>query len=270
MYAPSHHTAETQRRSRPWPGAFALTLAVLSALFCVLADAAYASTPIPIPKLSVSLDAAKDPAEVVGAVKIFLLLTVLSLAPAILITMTSFGRIVVVMSFLRQALGTQQAPPNQIMIGLSLFLSFFVMAPVWSEIHETAVQPYMKKEVNEEVAFKRALEPLRRFMLKQTRESDVALFLELSKSPRPQNETEVPTAVLIPAFILSELKTAFQMGFLLFIPFLVLDLVVSSVLMAMGMMMLPPALISLPLKMLLFVVVDGWGLMVGSLVRSFG
>ena len=152
----------------------------------------------------------------------------------------------------------------------SVRISFFVMAPVWSEIHETAVQPYMKKEVNEEVAFKRALEPLRRFMLKQTRESDVALFLELSKSPRPQNETEVPTAVLIPAFILSELKTAFQMGFLLFIPFLVLDLVVSSVLMAMGMMMLPPALISLPLKMLLFVVVDGWGLMVGSLVRSFG
>lgn len=270
MYEPNPTPIASMRAPRGGLVVATLGMLGLGLVFLVFGGAAHAQSSIPIPKLSVSLDAAKDPGEVVGAVKIFLLLTVLSLAPAILITMTSFARIVVVMSFLRQALGTQQAPPNQILIGLSLFLSFFVMAPVWSEIHETAVQPYMKKELTEEVAFKRALLPLRKFMLKQTRESDIALFVDLSKSARPANEEEVPTSVLIPAFILSELKTAFQMGFLLFIPFLVLDLVVSSVLMAMGMMMLPPALISLPLKMLLFVVVDGWGLMIGSLVRSFG
>jgi flagellar biosynthetic protein FliP len=246
-----------------------LSLGAFAAVCVVGADAAQAQMPLPIPKVSVSLDAAKGPGEVVGAVKIFLLLTVLSLAPAILITMTSFARIVVVLSFLRQALGTQQAPPNQILIGLSLFLSFFIMAPVWSEVHDEAVKPYLKKEITEEVAFERALVPLRRFMLKQTRESDVAMFVDLSKSQRPATANDVATTTLIPAFIMSELKTAFQMGFLLFVPFLVLDVVISSVLMAMGMMMLPPALISLPFKVLLFVVVDGWSLMVGSLVRSF-
>jgi flagellar biosynthetic protein FliP len=231
---------------------------------------AHAASPIPIPSINVSLNPAKEPGEVVGAVKIFLLLTVLSLAPAILITMTSFARIVIVFSFLRQALGTQQAPPNQILIGLSLFLSFFVMAPVWSEVHEKALSPYMKKEIKEEEAMTRALAPLRRFMFKQVREADLALFMNISKSKQPANEDDIPTHVLIPAFIVSELKTAFQMGFLIFVPFLVLDLIVSSVLMSMGMMMLPPVLISLPFKMLLFVLVDGWGLMVGSMVRSFG
>jgi flagellar biosynthetic protein FliP len=231
---------------------------------------AQSSSPLSLPSVQISMTPAKEPTQIVGAVKIFLLLTVLSLAPAILITMTSFGRIVVVFSFLRQALGTQQAPSNQIVIGLSLFLSFFVMAPVWSEIHEKALSPYLEKRIGEEEAMKQALAPLRRFMLKQTREGDLGLFLDISKTARPKNEDDVPTHLLIPAFIVSELKTAFQMGFLLFIPFLVLDLIVSSVLMAMGMMMLPPVLISLPFKLLLFVLVDGWGLVVGSMVRSFG
>jgi flagellar biosynthetic protein FliP len=239
-------------------------------LWCSQAPSAQAASSIPVPSVQISWTSAREPTEVVGAVKIFLLLTVLSLAPAILITMTSFARIVVVMSFLRQALGTQQAPPNQILIGLSLFLSFFVMAPVWSEIHEKALTPYLQKEIAEEEAMKRALAPLRRFMFKQTREADLGLFLDLSKTARPKNEDDVPTHLLIPSFIVSELKTAFQMGFLLFIPFLVLDLIVSSVLMAMGMMMLPPVLISLPFKLLLFVLVDGWSLVVGSMVKSFG
>lgn len=244
-----------------------LVAAVVLVTWSLPADAA---STLPIPSVQISMTGAKGPGEVVDAVKIFLLLTVLSLAPAILITMTSFARIVVVLSFLRQALGTQQAPPNQILVGLSLFMSFVVMAPVWSEIHENALSPFLEKKINEEEAMKRALTPLRRFMLKQTRESDLALFLDLSKSKRPKNEEDVKTHLLIPAFIVSELKTAFQMGFLLFVPFLVLDLVVSSVLMAMGMMMLPPVLIALPFKLLLFVLVDGWGLVVGSMVRSFG
>jgi flagellar biosynthetic protein FliP len=242
----------------------------LGATVLFTAAAAEGATPIPMPVVQIGVGTAQSPGEVVGAIKIFLLLTVLSLAPAILITMTSFARIVIVLSFLRQALGTQQAPPNQILIGLSLFVSFAVMAPVWSEVHEQALAPYMKKEIAEEEAMKRAIAPLRRFMLRQTRESDLALFLEISKSQRPRTEDDVPTHLLIPSFIVSEIKTAFQMGFLLFVPFLVLDLIVSSVLMAMGMMMLPPVLISLPFKILLFVLVDGWGLVVGSLVQSFG
>jgi flagellar biosynthetic protein FliP len=245
-------------------------LAALAIVLTLAPLCAEAATPLPIPTVELSLRTAKEPGEVVGAIKIFLLLTVLSLAPAILLTMTSFGRIVIVLSFLRQALGTQQAPPNQILIGLALFLSFVVMAPVWSEVHETAVSPYLKKQISEEEAMKRAVAPLRRFMFKQVRESDITLFVDLSRRPAPRTEDDVPTHLLIPAFIVSELKTAFQMGFLLFIPFLVLDLVISSVLMSMGMMMLPPVLISLPFKMLLFVLVDGWGLMVGSMVRSFG
>ena len=199
-----------------------------------------------------------------------MMLTVLSLAPAILIMMTSFTRIVVVLSFIRQALGTQQMPPNQLIVGLALFLSFFVMAPTWKAISANAVEPYLNEKINQQIAYERAEAPLREFMFNQTREKDLELFLSLSHEAKPKNRSEVPTYVLVPSFVISELKTAFQIGFMLYLPFLVLDMVVASVLMAMGMMMLPPAVISLPFKLLLFVLVDGWDLVVGSLVKSFG
>ena len=183
---------------------------------------------------------------------------------------TSFTRIVVVLSFLRSAMGTQQAPSNQIVVGLSLFLTFFIMAPVWQQVNTQALQPYKAQTITQEEAIKRGVAPIRKFMLSQVREKDLALFLSLSKLPRPKNSDDIPTLTLIPAYVVSELKTAFQIGFLVYIPFLVLDMVVASVLMSMGMMMLPPVMISLPFKILLFVLVDGWGLIIGSLVKSFG
>ena len=198
------------------------------------------------------------------------MLTVLSLAPAILIMMTSFTRIVVVLSFLRQSLGTAQMPPNQLIVGLALFLSFFVMAPVIKTISNDAVEPFLNEKIDQKMAYERAEKPLREFMFAQTREKDLELFLSLSKMAKPNNRDEVPTYVLVPSFVISELKTAFQIGFMLYLPFLVLDLVVATVLMAMGMMMVPPMMISLPFKLLLFVLVDGWELVVGSLVKSFG
>ncbi|MBI4925543.1 MAG: flagellar type III secretion system pore protein FliP [Bdellovibrio sp.] len=222
-----------------------------------------------LPSLSLSFQHTTKPADIVSVLRIVILLTVLSLAPAILIMMTSFTRIVVVLSFLRQALGTQQMPPNQVIVGLSLFLSLFIMAPTWKAINATAVEPYLNEKIDQKLAFQNAETPLREFMLKQTREKDLELFLSLSKEEKPQTSHDVSTYVLIPSFVISELKTAFQIGFMLYLPFLVLDMVVASVLMAMGMMMLPPVLISLPFKLLLFVLVDGWELIVGSLVKSF-
>jgi flagellar biosynthetic protein FliP len=209
------------------------------------------------------------PAELVGVLKIVLLLTVLTLAPAILVMMTSFTRIVIVLSFLRQSLGAQQMPPNQVIVGLSLFLSIFVMAPTWTKIQTEALNPYLEERIDQKVAFAKAEAPLREFMFGQIREKDLELFLSMSKMPKPETRADVPTYVLIPSFIVSELNTAFQMGFMLYLPFLVIDMVVSSILMAMGMMMLPPMTISLPFKLLLFVLVDGWGLVIGSLVKSF-
>lgn len=223
-----------------------------------------------LPSLSLSFAEATKPQDTVGVIRILILMTVLSLAPAILIMMTSFTRIVVVLSFLRQALGTQQMPPNQLIVGLSLFLSFFVMAPTWKTINSTALEPYLAEKINQQDAFKNAEQPLRKFMFAQTREKDLELFMSLSKEAKPQTRDDVPTYVLIPAFVISELKTAFQIGFMLYLPFLVLDMVVASVLMAMGMMMLPPVVISLPFKLLLFVLVDGWELVAGSLIKSFG
>lgn len=222
-----------------------------------------------IPTVSLGLAQANKPTEVASAIKILIMLTVLSLAPAILILMTSFTRIVVVLSFLRQAIGTQQMPPNQLIVGLSLFLTFFVMAPTFKNIHTNAVDPYMNNQLSQWDALSKAESPMRSFMFQQTRERDIEVMMGLAKLGKPQNRDAVPTYVLIPSFILSELKTAFQMGFLLYLPFLVIDMVVSSVLMAMGMMMLPPVVISLPFKLLLFVLVDGWQLVVGSLVKSF-
>ena len=200
----------------------------------------------------------------------FLLLTVLSLAPAILVMMTSFTRIVVVLSFLRQALGTAQVPPNQVMVGLSLFLTFFIMAPVWQTMNKTAIQPYLAKQIAPDVALARGMAPVRDFMFRQVRKKDLAMFERIAHLPEsPATRDDIPTYVLIPAFVVSELSTAFEMGFLIYLPFLILDVVVSSVLMSMGMMMLPPTVVSLPFKILLFVLVDGWSLIVGSLVQSF-
>ena len=209
------------------------------------------------------------PTELVNVLKIVLLLTVLTLAPAILVMMTSFTRIVIVLSFLRQSLGAQQMPPNQVIVGLSLFLSMFVMAPTWTKIQNDALNPYLEERIDQRTAFAKAEAPLREFMFGQIREKDLELFLSMSKMPKPESRADVPTYVLIPSFIVSELNTAFQMGFMLYLPFLVIDMVVSSILMAMGMMMLPPMTISLPFKLLLFVLVDGWGLVIGSLVKSF-
>jgi flagellar biosynthesis protein FliP len=209
----------------------------------------------------------------VGAISaplpIILLLTLISFLPAILVTMTSFTRIAIVFHFLRQALGTQEMPGNQVLIGLALFLTIFIMAPVGARINELAVAPVMNGEITVNEGISRGAPPLRDFMLKQTRENDLKLFLELSKSPKPKNASELPMTVVIPAYVISELKTGFQMGFFLFVPFLLIDLVVSTTLLSMGMLQLPPAMISLPFKVLLFVMIDGWNLVVGSIVRSF-
>jgi flagellar biosynthetic protein FliP len=215
------------------------------------------------------MDKTNGPAEPTIVLQIFLLMTVLSLAPAILIMLTSFTRVVIVLSLLRRALGTNQMPPNQVMIGLALFLTFFIMAPVWQKVNQDAVQPYLEKKIDSQQAFSNAAGPLREFMFRQTREKDLALFVNIAEVERPKNIDDIPTKVLIPSFIISEVKTAFQIGLLLYVPFLIIDMVVASVLLSMGMMMLPPIMISLPFKLMLFVLADGWNLLVGSLVKSF-
>lgn len=222
-----------------------------------------------LPKISLQIEEVQNGGDAAVSLQIIFLLTILSLAPSILIMMTSFTRIVVVLSFLRTAIGTQQMPPNQLIIGLSLFLTFFIMAPVWERVNEEAIQPLIEDEIPYKVALDRAMAPLREFMLKQTRQKDMAVFVRMAKIAQPQTRADIPNSVLIPSFIISELRTAFQIGFLLFIPFLVIDLVVSSILLSMGMMMLPPIMVSMPFKILLFVLVDGWNLIVQSLVGSF-
>jgi len=242
---------------------------VIPLLLFHLPPAIAQAQPVLIPRLTVAMDGAQGPEGMAVSLQVVALLTVLTLAPAILIMTTAFARIVVVLSLLRQALGIQQLPPNQVIIGLALFLTFFVMAPVWQRIHTQALQPYLAQEITQEEGFRRALEPVRSFMLRQTRERDLALFLGMAHHAQPHTPEDVPTLVLIPSFIISELKTAFQIGFLLYIPFLVLDMAVAAGLTSMGMLMLPPVMISLPLKLMLFVLVDGWYLVVGSVVRSF-
>ncbi len=235
---------------------------------------AFAQTPgaggLTLPSVQLGFKSTQTPQDTVSVIKIILMLTVLSLAPAILIMMTSFTRILIVLSFIRQALGTQQMPPNQVIVGLSLFLTLFTMSPYLKDINENAVQPYLGGKLTQEVAFDKALTPLRKFMFNQTRDTDLSLFIKLSNAELPKTRADVSTVVLIPAFIISELKTAFQIGFVIYLPFLVIDMVVASVLMAMGMMMLPPVIVSLPFKIMLFVLIDGWGLLVGSIVKSFG
>jgi flagellar biosynthetic protein FliP len=227
------------------------------------------SEAIPLPNITLGIENADDPEKVSSALQILVLLTILTLAPAILIMTTSFARIIIVLSFLRQAMGTQQTPPTQILIGLALFLTMFVMGPVWSEINEGALKPYMEEELGQFEALKLAEIPIKRFMLNHTREKDLSLFINLSEDKNPESEEDISIQTVVPAFIISELKTAFQIGFLVYIPFLILDMVVASILLSMGMMMLPPVLISLPFKLMLFVMVDGWYLTVGSLMKSF-
>lgn len=223
----------------------------------------------PLPGIDLRVNPTDSPTEVVDSVKLLVLLSVLALAPAFLMMVTSFTRIVVVLSLLRGAIGAPMTPPNQVLIGLALFLTFFIMSPVYNQINERAIKPYMENRISQEQAMDEAYKPLRQFMLKQTREKDLALFISISKSERPRSPEDVPLTVLAPAFVISELKTAFQIGFLLYVPFLVIDIVVASTLMSMGMFMLPPVMISLPFKLLLFVMVDGWYLVVKSLVESF-
>jgi len=244
----------------------------LSAFAAILAFALYPESclAIQIPTIQVGLADSNDPKEVSVLIEILLLFTVLSMAPAILLMMTCFTRLVVAFSFLKKALGTQTTPPNQILIGLSLFLTLFIMSPVFTKINDVAVKPYLAEQISAEQALEDGTKPLRAFMFKQTREKDLALFMSLAKLNKPQSKEEVPTTILIPAFMISELKTAFQIGFVLFLPFLIIDMVVASVLLSMGMMMLPPIMISLPFKLLLFILVDGWHLIVGSLINSFG
>jgi flagellar biosynthetic protein FliP len=224
---------------------------------------------VPLPKVTVGVDSADNPSDFSVTLQIIFLMTILTLAPAILIMLTSFTRIVIVFHFIRQALGTQQIPPNQILIGLALFLTFFIMAPTWKQVNSKALQPYLDGKITQQAAYDSALTPVREFLLKHTREKDLALFVNLSSDEKPATVSDVSTLVLIPAFAISELKVAFQIGFILYIPFLIIDMVVASVLMSMGMLMLPPMMISLPFKILLFVLVDGWYLLVNSIVTSF-
>ncbi|WP_197724017.1 flagellar type III secretion system pore protein FliP [Methylomusa anaerophila] len=235
----------------------------------VIPHSALAAPLIPVPNLNIGVEAANNPQDVALSLQILFTLTVLSLAPSILIMMTSFTRIIIVLSFIRSALATQQVPPNQILIGLALFLTFFTMSPYFEQINNNALQPYLAGTMDQESAMTQGMKPMREFMLKQTRENDLALFVNLSDKERPNSPEDVPASVLIPAFIISELKTAFQIGFLIYIPFIVIDMVVASTLMAMGMMMVPPVMISLPFKILLFILVDGWHLIIRSLVTSF-
>ena len=237
-------------------------------LFLLLAPELAAA--VNLPTLSLGIKEANTPAEVSTALQVLMVMTILTVAPAILLMTTAFTRIVIVLGFVRQAMGTQNTPPNQVLLGLALFLTFFVMAPTFNSINTQALQPYMQEKITQQQALERSVEVMREFMFSQVQESELQLFIDITKEEQPADKKEVSSSILIPAFMLSELKRSFQMGFMIYVPFLVIDMLVASVLMAMGMMMLPPIVISLPFKLLLFVLVDGWQLVVGSLVKSFG
>ncbi len=243
------------------------TAASIVAVLVILTSSAFADTGIPT--VNIALGETDEPDAIMPALKIVGLLTILAVAPAILLMTTSFTRILIVLSFVRQALGTQTMPPNQVLVGLSLFLTLFTMSPVLDHIHTNALNPYIEKKISQTDAFENAVQPLRKFMLSQTREDDLGIFMNIAGLAKPNEAKDVPMKTLMPAFLVSELKTAFQIGFLIYIPFLIIDMVVSSVLMAMGMLMLPPTVISLPFKLVLFVLVDGWSLIVQQIVKSF-
>ena len=238
-------------------------------LFILHIPLAHGQERVPIPRIGITLDEARGPRDVALSLEILFLLTVLTLAPAIIISVTAFTRIAIVFSFIRRALSTQQEPPNQVMMGLALFLTIFIMAPTIAQVNDVAIRPYFANEINTVEMYQRGIVPVREFMFRQTREKDIALFLRLGNLPRPANQAGVPTWVLVPAFMISELTTAFKIGILLFIPFIVIDLVVASTLMSMGIIFLPPIMISLPLKIVLFILVDGWHLLTFQIVNSF-
>ena len=237
------------------------------------ASSAYAQTSsnarIPIPKIAFDVTEAKSPKEVALSMQILFLLTILTLAPAIAMCMTSFTRVVIVLDFVRRALSLQQMPPTQVIVGLSIFLTAFIMAPTFKAINETALQPYMAGKISNEQFFDKSMDPLRKFMFMNTRKKDIALFIDLGNVPKPKVEADVPSYCLVPAFMISELRKAFEIGVFIFIPFIVIDMIIASVLMSMGMIMLPPVMISLPFKIILFVLVDGWNLIVYELVKSY-
>ena len=237
---------------------------LLLIFFSNVADAA----PL-IPSVNVEVGTAENPQEVSSTLQIMALLTILTIVPGILLMTTSFVRIVVIIGFLRNALATQNVPPNQVVLGLAMFLTFYIMSPYWSQANDNGIQPYLNGQISQEEALENTLAPMREFMFRQTRESDLALFVNLSDSERPETQDDVSTFVLIPAFMISELKTGFQIGFMIYIPFIVIDMIVATTLMSMGMMMLPPVMISLPFKILLFVMVDGWHLLINSIIVSF-
>lgn len=242
---------------------------VILLLLVVFQGVTYAETDLSLFGKDISITDSTNPEGYVSSIQLLVIFTVLTLAPSILMMMTSFTRILVVLSFVRNALGTQQIPQNQILIGLALFLTFFIMSPVVAEINNDALQPYIREEITQEQMTENVMEPIRSFMFKQTKEKDIGLFLRISEVDEVETIDDIPTRVLIPSFIISEIKAAFQIGFIIFVPFLVIDMVVASTLMSMGMMMLPPAMISLPFKLLLFIMVDGWNLIIGQLVNSF-
>ncbi len=235
-------------------------------LLAILGNTVSAQT---LPKISVGIEEGESAKDLSVTLQILLLLTVLTLAPAIVIMLTSFIRIVVIFSFLRHAIGTHQMPPNQLLVGLAIILTAFIMAPTMTKINETALQPYLKDEISQKEAYDTGIKPIREFMLKQVREKDLALFVSLSGRSKPESPDDLPTYLIIPGFVISELRIAFQISFILFIPFIIIDMVVASVLMSMGMLMLPPIMVSLPFKILLFVLVDGWYMIVKSVVSSF-
>lgn len=250
--------------------ALIITLVCAGSAFSATAPARLPDVPsIPLPTISFGAAPADSPRDVALTLQVLALMTVLSLVPAVLLMVTSFTRTIVVLGFIQRAIGLQQSPPQQVIAGLALFLTMFTMYPTWNRIYNSALEPYMSGRINSRQAWENSIQPVREFMFRYTRQEELSLIISMSETPRPANQSEVPTRVLIPAFMLSELKTAFQMGAVIYIPFLVVDMVVSSVLLAMGMMMLPPMMISLPFKILLFVMADGWNLVVMSVLKSF-
>lgn len=225
---------------------------------------------VALPKIGIDVGTSDDPEDIAVTLQILLLMTVLSLAPSLLIMTTSYLRIIIAFHFLRQALGTMQMPPTQLLAGIALFITFFIMAPTWDKVNNEAIQPYMNKEISADSAYAKAVTPIKSFMFENVRDEDLALFVGLAQIEQPETREDLPIHILIPSFVISELRAGFIIGFFLFIPFLMIDMIVGSILMSMGMMMIPPMMISLPFKILLFVLVDGWQLIVGSLVRSFG
>jgi len=249
---------------------FLILILVLFFFQNLFAQQTTGSQSLPIPKIGIDVGTSDEPEDIAVTLQILLLMTVLSLAPSILIMTTSYLRIIIAFHFLRQALGTMQMPPTQLLAGVALFVTFFIMAPTWEKVNDKAIQPYMNKQISADSAYANAVGPIKDFMYQNVRDEDLALFVSFAKIEQPDTREDLPIHIVIPAFILSELRAGFIIGFFLFIPFLMIDMIVSSILMSMGMMMLPPMMISLPFKILLFVLVDGWQLIIGSLVRSFG